>query len=146
MKATLLSWAFWLLAKHPQVWNKLREEILNDIGQKKPTYQQLKDSTYLKWVLNETLRLYPVVPINFRRCNKNTTLPVGGGPDGRSSIFIPEGSRVVYSVYTLHRRKDIYGEDAEEFKPERWGTGKARGWEYIPFNGGPRICIGRGLP
>jgi cytochrome P450 len=97
----------------------------------------------MKVSLPTNFHIRQVVPINFRRCIKNTTLPVGGGPDGRSPIFVGEGSRVVYSAYALHRRKDIYGEDAEEFKPERWSTGKARGWGYIPFNGGPRICIGR---
>lgn len=53
--------------------------------------------------------------------------------------------RVQYSVYAMHRRKDIYGEDALEFRPERWGDGSkiGRGWEYLPFNGGPRICLGR---
>lgn len=50
----------------------------------------------------------------------------------------------------MHRRKDLFGEDAEEFRPERWldGEGEGKkglrvGWEYLPFNGGPRICIGR---
>jgi cytochrome P450 len=42
----------------------------------------------------------------------------------------------------MHRRKDIYGEDANEFRPERWETLRP-GWEFLPFNGGPRICIGR---
>lgn len=42
----------------------------------------------------------------------------------------------------MHHRKDIWGEDAEEFKPERW-EGKKVGWEYLPFNGGPRICLGQ---
>lgn len=42
----------------------------------------------------------------------------------------------------MHRRKDFYGEDSDEFKPERWETLRP-GWEYLPFNGGPRICIGR---
>lgn len=89
------------------------------------------------------LRLYPLVPSNFRYANKNTTLPLGGGPDGLSPIFIEKGERCVYSVYAAHRRKDIYGEDADIFRPERWGEGKARGWDFLPFNGGPRICIGR---
>lgn len=53
LQASLLSWTFWLLSKHPQVWQRLREVILEDIGQQKPTYQQLKDCNYLKWVLNE---------------------------------------------------------------------------------------------
>ena len=42
----------------------------------------------------------------------------------------------------MHRRKDYYGEDADEFKPERWEKLRP-GWEYLPFNGGPRICLGR---
>lgn len=83
------------------------------------------------------------MPVNFRMANKNTVLPLGGGPDGRSPMFVEKNMKVVYSVYALHRRKDIYGEDADEFRPERWGEGKSRGWEYLPFNGGPRICPGR---
>lgn len=46
----------------------------------------------------------------------------------------------------LHLRKDVYGEDAAEFRPERWGEGQGKGWEYLPFNGGPRICLGRTSP
>ncbi|KAI5836777.1 cytochrome P450 [Morchella snyderi] len=141
--ATLLSWVFWLVSKNPKVWEKLRQEVLYEVGKELPNYQQLKDCRYLKWVINEALRLYPVVPINFRFCNKNTTLPIGGGPSGDLPLFAPKGSCVVYSVYALHRRTDIYGADADEFRPERWGEMTPRAWEYLPFNGGPRICIGQ---
>jgi cytochrome P450 len=48
----------------------------------------------------------------------------------------------MYSVYTMHRRQDIFGPDADEYRPERWEKLKP-GWAYIPFNGGPRICIGQ---
>ena len=51
---------------------------------------------------------------------RDTTLPVGGGPDGKSPVFVKKGQNINYTVYAMHRRKDIYGEDAEEFKPERW--------------------------
>jgi len=53
--------------------------------------------------------------------------------------------RVLYSVFALHRRTDFYGEDAHLFRPERWSEGKiiGKGWEYLPFNGGPRICLGQ---
>ena len=66
----------------------------------------------------------------------------------KSPVFVKKGWHVHYSLWTMHRRKDIYGEDAEEFKPERWldedgKKGLRVGWEYLPFNGGPRICIGR---
>ncbi|KAH0610759.1 uncharacterized protein H6S33_011186 [Morchella sextelata] len=143
--AGFLSWIVYSLARNPRVWDILRREILTDFGRDTPTYQQLKDTKYLKWVLNEVLRLYPLVPTNFRYANKNTTLPLGGGPDGLSPIFIEKGERCVYSVYSAHRRKDIYGEDADIFRPERWGEGKPRGWEFLPFNGGPRICLGQQL-
>lgn len=72
----------------------------------------------------------------------DTVLPLGGGPDGKSPLFIPKGRLVSWSLYTMHRRKDLYGDDAEDFRPERWDTLRP-GWEYLPFNGGPRICLGR---
>lgn len=85
----------------------------------------------------------PPVPLNFRVATKDTSLPVGGGPDGRSPIFVPKGMTVTYSVYAMHRRKDFYGADSHEFRPERWEENGRRGWDYLPFNGGPRICLGR---
>jgi cytochrome P450 len=88
------------------------------------------------------LRLYPIVPFNLRCALKDTCLPVGGGPDGTSPVFIPKGHEVIYSVYTMHRDYEIYGPDADEFRPERWEKLRP-GWAYLPFNGGPRICIGQ---
>ena len=84
-----------------------------------------------------------IVPINGRKAFHNTTIPRGGGPDETAPVFVPAETVVIYSPYSLQRRKDIYGEDADQFRPERWGEGKGRGWEYVPFNGGPRICLGR---
>ncbi len=73
------------------------------------------------------------------------TLPTGGGPDGKSPILIRRGEAVGYCVYAMHRRKDIYGPDTEQFRPERWEEENLQniGWAYLPFNGGPRICLGR---
>lgn len=77
-----------------------------------------------------------------------TTLPTGGGPDGTSPILVRPGEAVGYCVYAMHRRKDIYGDDALEFRPERWEGDALKniGWAYLPFNGGPRICLGREFP
>jgi len=139
--AGLLSNVFHVLARRPDIWNKLQEEI-SELGGAAPDYETLRNMKYLKFVLNEGLRLYPSVPANARFAVRNTTVPVGGGPDGQSPLFVPKGGIVNYFPYAMHRRKDIYGEDADEFKPERWETLRA-GWGYLPFNGGPRICVGQ---
>ncbi|PYH44630.1 cytochrome P450 [Aspergillus saccharolyticus JOP 1030-1] len=139
--ASLLSNLFFMLAKHPEVWKKLRDEVATLEG-RTPTYEQLRNLTYLKYCLNESLRLHPVVPANARFAQTDTILPTGGGPDGKSPILVPKGSVVSYSVFAMHRRKDFFGPDAQEFRPERWADLRP-GWEYLPFNGGPRICVGQ---
>ena len=96
------------------------------------------------------LRLYPSVPVNMRQAMNPTVLPVGGGPDRSSPVFVRKGEAVSYSVYAMHRRKDLYGEDADQFRPDRWDSSSEKaldlrniGWGYLPFNGGPRVCLGR---
>ncbi|KAJ5105508.1 Cytochrome P450 [Penicillium alfredii] len=144
--ASLLSWTVLLLARHPEVFRKLRETIVDTFGSysspQNLSFAALKACQYLQYCMNESLRLYPVVPFNRRIATRDTTLPRGGGPDGQSPIYLPKGQSVLYSTHVMHRRKDIWGADVEEFKPERWATRKV-GWEYLPFNGGPRICIGQ---
>lgn len=99
------------------------------------------------------LRLYPSVPVNSRSALKTTVLPVGGGPDGKSPILVKKGNPVGYSPYVMHRLKKLYGSDANLFRPERWDPNEENevslkniGWGYLPFNGGPRICLGRRFP
>lgn len=145
--AGFLSNIWFELSKRPDVWAELRKEV-DDLRGDHPTYEQLKDMKYLRAVLNESLRLYPIVPINGRFPLEDTVLPVGGGEDEKSPIFVPKGHFVIWNMWVMHRRKDLFGEDAEEFKPERWldrdgKTGLRTGWEYLPFHGGPRICLGR---
>lgn len=76
----------------------------------------------------------------------NTSLPVGGGPDQRAPVYVKKDTVVGYNVFAMHRRKDLWGDDAHAFRPERWEENAKRGWEYLPFNGGPRICLGREHP
>lgn len=144
--ASLLSYVFMLFTQHPDVYAKLRTVITEEFGAysnpKNLTFANLKGCNYLQWILNETLRLYPVVPVDGRRALRDTTLPTGGGPDGTAPVYVQKDEQVDYSVYIMHRRKDLWGPDADEFKPSRW-NGRKSGWEYLPFNGGPRICIGQ---
>ena len=140
--AALMSNLFYLLARNPAVYAKLRREVLSKIEGELPTEAEMGNMTYLRWCINEALRMYPVVPGNTREALCDTILPVGGGSDGRSPLFVKKGTPVMYNVYAMHRRKDIYGEDADTFNPERW-DGLRPGWGFLPFNGGPRVCIGR---
>ncbi|KAK7191536.1 hypothetical protein DPSP01_011053 [Paraphaeosphaeria sporulosa] len=139
--ASLLSNMFFHLALRPDIWAKLREEVAPLEG-RLPTYEELRNMKYLKWCLNESLRTHPVVPGNSRYAVKDTVLPIGGGAEGKAPLFVPKGTIVTYSPYTMHRRTDFYGPDAAEYKPERWENLRP-GWEYLPFNGGPRICLGQ---
>lgn len=144
--ASLLGWLFYILARNPAAFQKLRETIISTFGTyddpQEITFPRLKSCQYLQQCINETLRIYPVVPGNVRMATRDTTLPRGGGEDGQSPIFVRKGQSVIYSVHAMQHRKDLWGEDAEEFKPERW-QGLKPGWKYLPFNGGPRICLGR---
>jgi len=148
--ASLTAWVFYCLVRHPDVYKKLRQTILETFGPyptavgKSITFEKLKGCAYLQHVMSETLRLHSVVPFNSRCAARDTTLPVGGGSDGTMPVFVPKGTEVNFSTHVLHRRKDLWGEDANEFVPERWEKKRpGMAWQYVPFNGGPRICIGQ---
>ncbi|KKY31212.1 putative cytochrome p450 52a12 [Diaporthe ampelina] len=122
--ASMLGWLFLLLARDPARYKKLRHAVIEEFGTfsrpKDITFARLKSCQYLQHCNNETLRLYPVVPINGRWAYNDTVLPTGGGPDGTDPVFVPKNSSVDYCVYVMQRRKDIWGPDADEFRPERW--------------------------
>lgn len=145
--ASLLSFVFYELSRRPDIYAKLRKAILESFGTGKEdlTFESLKRCTYLRYVINETLRLWPTVPINQRFATRDTTIPRGGGPDGNSPVFVKKGSGVTYTVFAMHRDKTQWGPDAEEFNPDRWALPKphVHPWAYLPFNGGPRICLGQ---
>lgn len=61
-----------------------------------------------------------------RTAVEDTVLPVGGGLDGSSPIFVSKGQLVIYNVFAMHRSKEIYGADAEIFRPERWEDNSLR--------------------
>ena len=145
--SALISWTLFLLSRNPGEFQKLRNAVISQFGTEtepinEMTFSSLKSCKELTYFIYETLRLYPLVPMNSRRALRNTVLPTGGGPDRKQPIAIMKGERVGYAVYVMHRRKDIWGEDAEDFIPARW-EGRRLGWDFLPFSGGPRICLGR---
>lgn len=145
--AVTLSWTVYELSNAPEVLKRLRNEILATVGPTRtPTYEDLKAMKYLTHTLNETLRLYPAVPYNLRAALETSTLP---GKPGQPDFSVLKGDVVVYSALAMQRRKDMYPPVSEKFadpavfSPDRWDHWSPRAWTYVPFNGGPRICVGQ---
>ncbi|CRG91890.1 hypothetical protein PISL3812_08944 [Talaromyces islandicus] len=143
---SLLGWIFYFLVRHPEVYAKLRETVLNTFGthptRTKIDFHVLRNCTYLQHVMKEALRIATVIPMNERVALRDTTLPVGGGEDGKGKVFIPGGTQILIPTYAMQHRKDLWGPDVEEFKPERFEK-KQPGWEFIPFGAGDRKCLGQ---
>ena len=132
---------FFNLARKPAIYSKLRQEILT-LEDGKITYKVIKSLPYLQAVITETLRLFPGAGTNERVALKDTILPTGGGPEGTAPIYVCKGDTVHVNFYCLQRDINIWGEDAEEFKPERWEDLKPKPWTHLPFAAGPRVCPG----
>ncbi|KAI8993079.1 cytochrome P450 [Trametes punicea] len=146
--ACTLTFAVYRLAEHPDVLRRLREEILSVVGPiRRPTYDDIRNMKFLRAVINETLRLYPPVPVNVRCAIKDTILQSKN--PGDVPYYIPEGMRIVYSVFVMHRRKDLWGPDALKYDPDRFLDERVQKYLtpnpfiFVPFNAGPRICLGQ---
>ncbi|KIL58254.1 hypothetical protein M378DRAFT_170840 [Amanita muscaria Koide BX008] len=146
--AGTLTFVLYLLATHPAVMARLRQEILEKVGAvKMPDQNDIRDLRYLRAVINETLRLFPIVPFNIRESVNATTWP---HPDPtQKPFYIPAGTRLMYSVLIMQRRKDLWGPDADEFDPDRFLDDRLKkyliknSFIFLPFNAGPRICLGQ---
>ncbi|KAL8965639.1 MAG: hypothetical protein Q9183_003754, partial [Haloplaca sp. 2 TL-2023] len=140
--AALISNVFFLLSRHPSVWNRLRDEV-SSAPDPRLDEKSVLNMYYLRNILNETLRLYPVFPQMNRVALSDTTLPVGGGMREPDPIFVPKGTGFDTSWYNLHRLPSIWVEGANEFRPERRDDFKPSTWQFMAFGGGPRGCLGR---
>ena len=131
--ATVLAWALYWIHKKPAVKAKLLEELS---GLEDADPMAIASLSYLTAVANESLRIYPVLPIIFPRITKQEITI-----DGHT--FPPE-TTLVPSIYSLHHREDLYPEP-KQFKPERFLERQFAAWEFIPFGGGNRRCLGYAL-
>lgn len=151
--ASALTWLLFELSRHPEVVSKLQAMVFETLGTRDtsrlPTYTELKQMKYLTNVINETLRYYATMPFATRQALRDTTLPRGGGPDGKESIAVLAGTPVLFSALLMHRRQDLYPPtangfpDARTWCPERWDVWQPQSWQLIPFSGGARTCIGQ---
>ncbi|GLZ06447.1 cytochrome P450 [Actinomadura sp. NBRC 104412] len=131
-----LTWIWPILDRHPEVAGRLRKEIDEVVGGERVRPEHLHRLPYVKQVIQELLRLYPVGWI-FPRIAQNPT-SVGGVP-------IKAGDTVLVSPYLTHRLESVW-EDPLRFDPERFSPERARThhrYAYYPFGGGPHMCIGR---
>ncbi|EPE26532.1 Cytochrome P450 [Glarea lozoyensis ATCC 20868] len=142
--AALLANTLFQLARHPEYWKQLRKTALSlpfdPTDHKQLSFSTLKSLTPFRYVIQETFRTIGPVGRVFRAARKDTMLPRGGGPDGKSPVFVAKGTTICSLPYHIHHDKDIWGDDADDFRPERWAEGNRKSWEYVPFLGGPRIC------
>jgi cytochrome P450 len=133
--ATALTWAWYVLATHPDSYLNLRNEVDSALRGQPPTYADLARLPYTLQVLKEAVRLYPPAFAVSRVSLREVDI------DG---YRIPPSTTVMLSPYTLHRRPD-YFPDPERFDPERFTPENERSlprYGYMPFGAGPRICIG----
>ncbi|KAL5117423.1 hypothetical protein ACEQ8H_004739 [Pleosporales sp. CAS-2024a] len=139
--ASLVSNVIRVLATHPSIFKELRSEVLA-MGDEPLDFERLSRMKFLRHIINETLRLYPVFPQNNRVALKDTILPVGGGPNGTDPVFAPAGTLFDTCFATIHRDKEIWGPDADEFRPSRWDDGfNPSPYEFMPFGAGLRQCL-----
>jgi cytochrome P450 len=144
--ASAMAWAVYLLCKHPDVQTRLREEIrsaLPSIRDSKEAIssQDIDKLPYLSAVLNETLRVFPPVPLTLRESIADTTI---------QGSFVPAGTTIIICPWAINTARTLWGPDAHDFKPERWlGPGRANtggapsNYAVTTFLHGPRSCIGR---
>lgn len=160
--AQALTWVFHLLMHHRYTLAKIRQEVQQALEAQPaqpeaafatstlpmdPTLFTPASMPYTLAVFSEALRLYPPIPFEIKQTMSPTTLPDG--------TFLPQGSVVVWCPWAMNRSKLTWGEDADEFRPERWlvaAGGDANppsvvlqksASEFPVFNGGPRLCLGK---
>ncbi|KAF8331890.1 cytochrome P450 [Cantharellus anzutake] len=144
----LLTFVIYLLSLHPDVTAKLHNEVMAHLPCGSPTFEDIRKMNYLRAVLNETLRLFPPIPINCRTSKSACLIPGDRQTNGKP-FYIPSGNKLIfYLPIALQRRKDLWGDDADDFDPERWIDERVQKWTenpfvFIPFNAGPRVCLGQ---
>ncbi|KAK1374057.1 Cytochrome P450, E-class, group I [Heracleum sosnowskyi] len=136
--STMLSWVVFLLGSHTDWQEKARQEVLNLFGKEQPNSDGIARLKIVNMIINETLRLYPPVTEFTRQVKEETKL---------GNYILPANIHVVLSTLALHHDTNIWGEDAHQFKPERFSQGVAKATNnnpavYIPFGLGPRSCVG----
>ncbi|CAL9760538.1 unnamed protein product, partial [Musa acuminata subsp. burmannicoides] len=143
--STTIEWAMAELMRNPDIMRKIQDELDAVVGKERAVEESdVPKLEYLRAVTKETLRLHPVVPLLVPR-SPSSPCTVGG-------YTIPKGSKVFVNVWMIQRDAAIWGEDAVEFRPERFLTAaddkyefRGTNFAYLPFGSGRRMCAGISL-
>jgi cytochrome P450 len=133
--ANALSWCWYLLAQHPEAEARLHDELDRVLGARMPNFADLAELRWTRMIIEEAMRLYPPV---------HTTARTAIGEDRIGGVRVPPGALVTISPYVTHRNPNLWPEP-ERFDPERFrppAVAQRHRFAYLPFGGGPRICIG----
>ncbi|KAM7272017.1 hypothetical protein ACFE04_031231 [Oxalis oulophora] len=146
--STALTWFFWLLSIHPEVEEKILNELQKIRSRSEKvigdaySFDEIRDMCYLHAAISESMRLYPPVAFDSKKCMSDDILPDG--------TFVGKGWFMTYSAYSMGRMENIWGKDCMEYKPERWidenGMCKQENpFKYPVFHAGQRICLGKDM-
>ena len=130
--ANALSWGFYLLALHPGMQARIRDEVRRVRPEGPILFADVQEMPLLAAHVRETLRLYPSAAFFARDAGKDLTV---------KGIEIKTGDALFFPVYALHRNAMLWDEP-DQYRPERFAGGPVPRGQYIPFGDGPRICIG----
>lgn len=149
--AQSLTWTLYLLMRYPEAQEKILSELRSTFAEAKDELPLSFDSVqpsylpYISAVFNESLRFYPPVPVELKESTAETTFPDG--------TWLPKGSVVMWAIWAMGRSKNLWGDDADSFRPERWLVAGDDGerltlktvspFAFPVFNGGPRACLGK---
>ncbi|XP_038879714.1 cytochrome P450 CYP72A219-like [Benincasa hispida] len=136
--ASLLTWTVIVLAMHSEWQEKARQEVLQICGKNEPSFESLNHLKIVTMILNEVLRLYPPVIGQYQHTYAETKI---------GEVLIPAGVDVTLPTLLIHHDPQYWGEDAEEFKPERFSAGVSKASKdqlaFFAFGWGPKTCIGQ---
>lgn len=137
----ILYWCLRTPGVIPKLQKALDDAIPKDIDV--PTHAMVKEIPYLQWMIWETMRIHSTSAMGLPR-----EIPAGADPVQIAGHTFMPGDVLSVPSYTIHRSKEIWGPDAEEFVPERWSNERLTARQkaaFIPFSHGPRACVGRNV-